>query len=48
MLVPPEYFHLRFVKFVLSINSSVIRSHTGVGSADGESVWGHFSSVILF
>ena len=26
----------------------MIRSHTGVGSADGESVWGHFSLVILF
>ena len=36
VLVPPEHCHLLFVKFVFSINYSVIRSHTGVGSAD----WG--------
>ena len=34
--MPLEYFHLLFVKFVFSIDSSVIQSHTGIGSAD----WG--------
>ena len=36
VFVPLEYFHLLFVKFVFSSDSSVIRSHTGVGSA----AWG--------
>ena len=40
MLVPPERCHLLFVKFVFSINSSVIRSHAGVGSADLGSLYG--------
>ena len=40
MLVPPELFHLLFVKFVFSINSAVIRCHAGVGSADLGSLYG--------
>ena len=36
MLVPPELFHLLFVKFVFSINSAVIRCHAGVGRR----IWG--------
>ena len=40
MLVPPELFHLLFVKYVFSINSAVIRCHAGVGSADLGSLYG--------
>ena len=43
VLVPPELFHLLFVKFVFSINSAVISvpCRRRVGGF-GESVWGHF------
>ena len=49
MLVPPELFHLLFVKFVFSINSAVIRCHAGIGSVDLGSLYGAiFIKFVLF